>query len=300
MSKAFRQFGFLHKTIKIIKKNHIDIGVGVSVLLPVLSRLKYISTVILDDDDKLATPIFAFFAHHNASLLLRPQALQHEGVKSNTYYYNGYHELSYLHPDVFSADAQVLYDQGLNESDTFFVLRLVALTAHHDKGIKGINHDQLQQIVDLLSHYGRIVITSESPGNIIVGTEPLKINPERLHHLLAFARLVISDGQTMCYEAACLGIPSIRISDFVGRISSLEEQEKIWKLTYGFKPSAFDLALGKIKSVMEEDSNVYKNRRDAMLSQTIKVKDFLVAILENYPTSARIMKENPDYQYNFK
>ena len=45
---------------------------------------------------------------------------------------------------------------------------------------------------------------------------------------------------------------------------------------------------------------IYQERRKKMLADKIDVTAFMVWFIENYPESAKIMKENPDYQYNFK
>jgi len=37
-----------------------------------------------------------------------------------------------------------------------------------------------------------------------------------------------------------------------------------------------------------------------MIAESINVKELLVWFIENYPNSARIMKENPEYQLKFK
>jgi hypothetical protein len=37
-----------------------------------------------------------------------------------------------------------------------------------------------------------------------------------------------------------------------------------------------------------------------MLSDKIDVTAFMVWFVENYPESAKIMKENPDYQWRFR
>lgn len=299
-SKAIRQLTFIARMYKLHLRNHFDLGIGVSVSIPLLSRISSLPSIVLDDDDKKATPYFAFLAHKNASVLLRPDSLNQEGKHYNTIYYKGFHELAYLHPSTFRPDITVLEEQGLKSGESFFILRLVALKAHHDKGIKGISKEQADEIVSLLKNHGRIIITSESQDNKPKGTESLRINPARLHHLMAFAKMVISDGQTMCSESSCLGIPSIRINDFVGRISCLEDQEKKWQLTFGFKPAEFTEALEKMEVLLSEDASIFKNRRDGMIAASINVKDFLVWFIEKYPESKRIMKENSDYQYKFR
>lgn len=298
--KLWKQFIFIFKLLRYYKKEHYHLGVGVSVSMSLLSAITGLKSVVLDDDDKKATPLFAALAHPFADTLLRPSALIIEGIRSNTIYYDGYHELSYLHPSVFKPDKSVLIKQGLNENTPFFILRLVALKAHHDKGAKGISNDQANSLIQLLSKYGSIFVSHENGAVLLKGTEVIKIHPAKLHDLMAYARMVISDGQTMCSEAACLGVPSVRINDFSGRISYLEEQEKKWELTYSFKPQCFEDALKKVEFILNEDAGIYKSRRDKMIANAIKVNDYLTWFIENYPESKKIMQDNPDYQYTFK
>ncbi len=44
----------------------------------------------------------------------------------------------------------------------------------------------------------------------------------------------------------------------------------------------------------------FQLRRQKMLLEKIDVTAFLVWFVENYPESAKIMKENPDYQWRFR
>ena len=44
----------------------------------------------------------------------------------------------------------------------------------------------------------------------------------------------------------------------------------------------------------------WQNRRQKMLSEKIDVTAFMVWFIENYPESANIMANNPDYQWKFK
>lgn len=300
LQKGPRQIFFVYKLFRYYLRCQFQLGVGVSVSLPLLSRFTNIKTIVLDDDDKKATPLFAFLAHNFTSTLLRPKALLHEGKKNKTIYYPGYHELAYLHPSIFKPDSNVLKEQGLSSNESFFLIRLVALEAHHDSGVKGISKDQAHAIVRLLKKYGRVIITQESEKALPTGSEPLKINPAKIHHLMAHARLVISDGQTMCSEAACLGVPSVRINDFAGRISYLEELESKWQLTYGFKPKEFNAALKRIEFVLKEDLGIFKERSKTMIENSIAVTNFLVWFIENYPYNIHMMQENTNYQYNFK
>jgi len=175
----------------------------------------------------------------------------------------------------------------------------VALRAHHDKGVCGIGIAQMQRIVSQLRTRGRVIITAETGYELPDGSEQIIIHPAKIHHLMAFSRMVISDGQTMCSEASCLGVPSVRINDFVGRISTLQVQEKKWQLTFGFKPDDLISAQLKIEELLEMPATIFTYRRDAMIANSINLSSFLVWFIENYPESKRIMNENPNFQFNF-
>jgi hypothetical protein len=50
----------------------------------------------------------------------------------------------------------------------------------------------------------------------------------------------------------------------------------------------------------EELKNIYKFRRLQMLEDKIDVARFLTWFIENYPGSAEVMKEKPEYQFGFR
>ncbi len=290
--KTTKQILFTRQIISLHKQNNYNLAIGVSVSLPLASRFSKLQSLVLDDDDKKATPYFAWLAHRNASMLLRPDCLTTEGEFGNTVYHHSLHELTYLHPSVFKPDKRILSVQGIGINDRFFLIRLSALKAHHDIGKSGIGVHILQLLVSLLQNHGKVIVMHEE-GITFKGVEPLKIPPERIHHLMAHASLVISDGQTMCSEAACLGIPSVRINDFAGRISYLDELEHKWKLSFGFKPSQSERAFDKIKEILEMPLEVFQERRNELLKDKIKLNNLLKWFIFNYPKSFKIMKENP-------
>lgn len=287
--KGMRQLKNMALLAASLKRGHLNIGVGVSVALPVLSRISSLHSIVLDDDDKKATPLFASIAHRFCDVLFRPSALAFEGGSPATVYYDGYHELAYLHPSVFTPDREWVEKQGISTLEPYFLIRQVALKAHHDKGIRGISTEMFEKIAALLRCHGRVFLTHEAGAPLPEGVEILNTDPARMHHIMAFARLVVSDGQTMCSEASCLGVPSVRINDFVGRISYLEEQEKRWKLTFGFCPDSFEAAISKIDELMQVSSAEFQSMKDLMLSHTIPLTPFLTWFLVGYPgTRSRI------------
>ena len=118
--------------------------------------------------------------------------------------------------------------------------RFASLNAHHDSGIKGINTEIAQRLIDILAPHGRIYITSERPLEPQFEQYRIRINPLDMHHVMAFASLYIGDSQTMAAEAGVLGTPFVRFNDFVGRIGYLRELEDTYHLGFGVHASPLE------------------------------------------------------------
>ena len=54
------------------------------------------------------------------------------------------------------------------------------------------------------------------------------------------------------------------------------------------------------QSLAWQQKEEWQDRGKKMLSDKIDVTAFLVWFVENYPESAKVLKDNPDYQYKFK
>ena len=167
---------------------------------------------------------------------------------------------------------------------------------------KGINTVIAQRLIDILEKQGDVYITSERDLEPQFEKYRLNINPLDIHHVMSYAKLYIGDSQSMAVEAAMLGVPSVRFNDFAGKISVLEELEHKYGLTYGIKTDKPDQLYEKIEELlaMPDLQEKFQLRRQSMLADKIDVTAFFVWFIENYPESARIMNENPDYQLRFK
>jgi len=73
-----------------------------------------------------------------------------------------------------------------------------------------------------------------------------------MHHVLYFAKMLVSDSQTMTIEAAILGVPSVRYNSLVGRISSMQELEYKYDLSYGFTPGHEEDMLKKLQYLLNK------------------------------------------------
>lgn len=300
--KIVSQLLFNFKLLLIILKENIFIGIGTSPTIAHVSKFSKMKSIILDDDDDEVQPLFTKFVHPFADTILSPEALIGNRQNKKTIFYQGYHELAYLHPKRFKADGDVLKKIGLKKNETFFIMRFNVFKAHHDVGINGLNIKQKMKLIKLLEPYGKIFITTEREIEPELKKYQLSVSPEKIHSLLYYATMFIGDSQTMTSEAAVLGTPAIRCNDFAGRISYLEEEEHKYNLTYGFKPYDCDKMIIKIKELLKMPNlkQEWQKRCKKMLSEKIDVTSFMVWLIENYPESVKIMKESPDYQNRFK
>lgn len=303
--KGVEQFLYDIKIWWIAIRHRIDIGIGTSITLAHVSKMCRMRSIILDDDDDAVEPLFAKYAHPFADVILSPEGTPRKSRK--TLYYPAYHELAYLHPHRFTPDVSVLDDAGIPYEvqqngnvhilQPYFILRFNAFKAHHDVGVVGLTIENKRHLVQLLSQYGRVFITTER--NIDEEFKPyqLRVSPEKAHSLMYYATMLIGDSQTMTSEAAVLGTPAIRCNTFVGRIHYLEEEEHSYQLTYGFRPEHSEQMFAKIQDLLSMGTESLKTewniRRQRLLQDKIDYTKFLTWFVENYPQSTQEAQGKP-------
>jgi hypothetical protein len=297
-------FGQLKQNIKLLSfclKQKPDILIGTSVAISHVGKLLSIPSINLNEDDADVVPLYAKLAYPWATHILAPHICRMGKWINKTIFYQGYHELAYLHPNNFAPKIEIA-KKYISLEKPYFILRFAKLGAHHDTGIKGISDEIAAKLVKQLTPHGQVYITSERKLNADLEPYRVQINPIDIHHVMAFAKIYIGDSQTMAAESGVLGVPFIRFNDFVGRISYLEELENKYQLGFGIKTNEPDKLIETIKELLEQKDfkEVYIERRDKMLSEKINYADFLSWFIENYPSSVDTMKANPDYQFNFK
>lgn len=292
-----------NEIINYTSKLNPDLVVGTGTFAYLTRKLGIKTIFLAEDDANLNLPIFlvALLNYPFFSEILTPQVCNNSIWNKKSIKYNSYHELAYLHPNHFIADRKIV-EKYFDAESTFFILRFAKLNAYHDIGIKGIDTEIAQQIINYLKPFGNIYITSERELEPQFEQFRININPKDMHHVMAFANLYIGDSQTMAAEAGVLGVPFIRFNDFVGRIGYLRELEEVYQLGFGIKTNEVDKLYQTIKKLLDmpERKAVFQERRQKMLSEKIDYAKFLTWFIDNYPESSKIMKENPEYQYNFK
>lgn len=282
-------------------KNNVDLLTGSSTEVAQVGKLTKKFSIITGEDDAEVVPNFIKLAAPFVDGYLSPIVCNNGKLDEITIKYHSYHELAYLHPNHFLANKSVV-EKYFSSTKPYFILRFAKLNAHHDVGIQGINTEIAQKLIDILKPHGDIYITSERELEPQFEPYRIKINPLDMHHVMAFAQLYIGDSQTMAAEAGVLGVPFVRFNDFVGRIGYLRELEDVYQLGYGIKTNEVEKLYRVVEELinMPDRKEIFSLRRHKMLSEKIDYAQFLTWFIENYPESAKIMRENPDYQYKFR
>ncbi len=273
-------FEFLQRTLKLwqlARKFKPDALLGTSVSIGTVGRLVKSPSFVFNEDDAVYVPLFTKIAYPTSNYIVTPACLQHEDYGKKHLTYQGYHELAYLHPDLFNPDPEVSRSIGINLDEPYFLLRFVSLSAHHDIGIQGIPQDTFKQLIEILSERGKVLISSEKPLPQIFEKYRFPLKPDKLHDVLANASMYIGDSQTLAIEAAMLGIPGIRCNSFVGRITCLEEIEHRFGLTKGFLPTNTEPMLDLVRKWLNDlpsVKNELQHNRQNMLNESVNLVDW--------------------------
>lgn len=201
--------------------------------------------------------------------ILTPDVLPEELGKKQIRY-KGYHEIAYLHPDFFKPNQEVYQWMGLEPGEKYAIVRFVSWNATHDAGHKGLSNDDKVKLVERLKRDMKVFITSEAalPENLM--PYRYKIAPDKLHHALYYASIVVSEGATIASEAGVLGTPSIYINT-IARSYCLDQEQ--YGLVYNTSDSA--KVFGLLDDILKEDREVFRQRRLHLLKDKINVTQYL-------------------------
>ena len=201
-------------------------------------------------------------------------------VNGNHVTYPSYHELAYLHPNQFTPDADTVRALGIDPASDFFIVRFVSWQASHDVGEAGLSADFKRNVVTKLSKHGRVLITSEGALPPDLESYRFALPAERMHDVMAFARILVGESATMASEAAVLGVPALYIGD-TGR-GYTDDEEASFELVYNFKTSEGDQAQARLDALlaMEDSRAVFQKRRATMLTTRIDTSDWMITYID--------------------
>ena len=248
-----------------------DLLIGSSVNIAHVGTLIGVPSLVFSEDDDPTLPLFAYPTYPFAYRIVNPICTEYHHWKAKRVLYRSYHELAYLHPDNFTPDRSILDKYNLKEKD-YIVARFSAFQAHHDVGETGLPSDTWAKIESLVHDYGYQIVKS------VENERSHMIDPWDMHHVLFFAKMLVSDSQTMTAEAAVLGVPGIRINSLVGKVKYLEELEKDYGLAINLLPDQEDVILSTVESLLRDTATdkTWEQRRKRMLSEKQDLNQWMI------------------------
>jgi len=181
--------------------------------------------------------------------------------------YPGLKAHAFLHPDRFRPDSAVLDRYGIehvsrvgeadgtgDKGSPLFVVRFSAHDASHDRHIEGIAPDVREEVLRRLADNGAALVSVEGEPTELrrPNLPPVEVRADDFHHLLAHASLCVTDSQSVAVEAAILGVPSLRLSSFTGRVWYLDWVEQRFGLMKNLSPGEEPLLLRLLAEALEE------------------------------------------------
>ena len=200
-----------------------------------------------------------------------------------------YKELFYLHPSVFTPDRQVLRDCGFNPDEPYILVRFVAWNASHDIGKHGLDDEGKIRLVKRLERYGRVYVSAE--GDVPEALRPrlLKTPYELVHHVLAFAQLVFSEGATMASEAVVLGTHALYVNTIVS--GSTREQSERFHLMYCFNEGEdrYERAAAQAEALLATPGlkEIGLEKQKKLLSEKVDINGYYMAEMDRLVKAGR-------------
>ena len=275
-------FAHLPKAYKLCRQFDADIVVGFGLDASLVGWLLHKPCIVFSDYEDI--PLQHFVTKLFASVILTPECFAKNLGKKHIRV-AGYKELAYLHPNHFISDPSIYQELGIGSDTKYVVLRFNASDAVHDISFRGFSTLDKYRLVEELSKYARVFVSTAGDLPKDLEVYRLPIHPSRIHHALCYAQMLVCDTRTMAWEAAVLGTPTITCGSFAGQMGNLTELEQKYGLLYTFREP--DQASGKALELIQQDDvkEKWAEKRNRLLQDKIDVTDFMVWFIENYPHS---------------
>ena len=214
---------------------------------------------------------------------------------------DSFKEMSYLHPRYFTPDENIYDLLKIGKNENFVIIRFNAFDAVHDAGAASFSLEQKRRLIFELQQYAHVFISAEKKITQDLENYLLNIPKQKIHDCLYYAKMLVTDTQTMTTEAAILGTPVVRCNSFVGTndMGNFIELEHKYKLIFNYRNP--DHAIEKAISLIQDQDikKEWNTKKQKLLRNKIDITAFIVWYIENYPESFREMKDNPEIQYKF-
>jgi hypothetical protein len=302
-SKARKSTSLPHDVVnafRYLKGKKINLTTGWGTYSTFTARLLKVPDITFNDSE--CTTNAALYAmldltYQFTDVLVTPSSFRQE-LGSKHLKVESYKELAYLHPNYFTPDPSVFDLLGISRSHDYSVLRYKAFDCSHELGRRGLNDSDKIALVRELSSYGEVFILSEADVPEQIREHVLNVPNRRIHDVLYYASLFISDTQTMATEAALLGTPTIRGNAFVGDcdVSALIELEREFQLLFNLTTAA-EVAAKAAQLIQDPHAKEeWRKKRARLLERKLDMAALMVSLIEGYPGSVARLKAASAYR----
>lgn len=257
----------IFRCLNITKTNNIDLWLTKYGAGNIAAKLCGKKSIAFNDDDIDIVPYIAATSYPFADRIVAPRWVRMGRYDKKTVRHDGIHELIHINQEFRTKiDSETQSDHRLKTP--YILIRLSALTAHHDRGIKGLSEKLLASLINEFQHNYKFIITSEKdlPSNLKQYQYSAEIND--IHRIIAGASCFITDSLSMAKEAAVLATPTIRFSDFSDQISTFQELQK-YQLIFNHEPSDIQIGIQTIKRILKQEKQGIFKQRSELMTQTM-------------------------------
>lgn len=211
---------------------------------------------------------------------------EHRNLGYKELRYPGYHELAYLHPNLFTPDESVLSQLGVHKGERYAIVRFVGWNASHDIGHKGMSAENKVRLVKALAEKIKVFVSSETDLPDDLRQYGIRIPPETMLDALFYAHLFVGESATMASECAVLGVPAVYINN--AQLGYTNEQQ-FFGLVHSYTESLDQqlMAIGisiELAQDIEAKTGLRENWKN-MMKDKIDVSAFLFWLIHEYPES---------------
>ena len=293
------------RSYKYLRKYKPDIIAGKGVYDAFASRLLNKPCIEFEDSEPMVNTFwygiqFNFYMPF-VDVILTPESFR-QNLGKNHLRVASYKELAYLHPNYYIPNDDIFDLLGISKGEDYVLLRFNAFDAVHDVGINGFTKEDKIELVKRLEKYAHVFVSSEGKVPREIEDKVLRIPKSRIHDVIYYAKLLVTDTQTMATEGSLLGTPTIRSNKFVGEkdMGNFIELEKKFGLLFNIRNPKE--AIKKAEELIQLDNikREWQKKRNILLKKKIDITAFMVWFIENYPESFYKFQENPRIQYRFR
>jgi len=283
------------KAFTYLRKLDVDIVTGFGAYNVYTSALLRVPSIMFTDSEftvnKKSYTIQYKLSEPFIDVVITPEAFKQDlGPKQIRV--KSYKELAYLHPKYYDPNNSIHELLDISEGEGYAVLRFNAFDAVHDLGINGFDNNAKVQLVNALKEYVHVFISAEGAVPSELKPYMLKVPKRRIHDVLYYAKLLVTDTQTMATEAALLGTPTVRCNKFVGSndMSNFTELEQKYHLIYNFSNATESIQKAVELIQLSDLKDDWRVKQETLLAEKVDITEYMVSFFEKYQSEVDIWK----------